>query len=348
MTSQHPDDDPRDAHLMAALRHAPDRDQLPPAQVTAAILGQAQKALRKPAARGLTWRAAFERLWQPAPMAAFGTLAMATLIGVMWGGKESPDATPDLRPARIAAAPSASSASADAVASPSQPAVADALRSVAPKAKAAAAAKLDAPAVAAKSGMVQPPAATIAAPEPAAPEMRQDAAAERRLAKEAVAEATAQATAAAPRDALAKGFTNAAPSRARSEAAALGAAGASPPPVSSVAPLSVARVAEPLAAIDAALAAGARWQASGLAGDRPHGDAQRAFWASARAATQGRWQSVPPTMPSAPWLQLSGGSREATLWVMDGALHVSMDGRTWRAPVEPAQWRDWQEAVARW
>lgn len=347
MNAQRPDDDPRDAHLLAALRHAPDRDLLPPAQVTAAILGQAQKALRTPAPRGLSWRAAFERLWQPAPLAAFGTLAMATLIGVMWGGKEPPDATPELRPASVATAPAASSASSDAVAAPSQPALADALRSVAPKAKAAAAAKQDAPA-AAKSSKVQPPGAMVTAPEPAAPEMRQDAAAERRLAKEAVAESTAQAAAAAPRDAMAKGFTNAAPGRARSEAATLGAAAAPAPPASSIAPLATARVAEPLAAIDTALAAGARWQASGLAGDRPHGDAQRAFWASVRAATQGRWQSVPTTMPSVPWLLLVRASSEATLWVMDGALHVTLDGRTWRAPVEPSQLREWQEAIARW
>jgi hypothetical protein len=350
MNTQRPDDDPRDAHLLAALRHAPDRDLLPPAQVTAAILGQAQKALRKPARGGLNWRAALERLWQPAPMAAFGTLAMATLIGVMWVGREPPDATPELRPARVAAAPAApatASASADAVATPPQPALADALRTVAPKAKAAAAAKPDAPA-AAKSSVVLPPAAPVTTPEPAAPELRQDAAPERRLAKEAVAETTAQAAAAAPRDAIAKGFTNSVPARARSEATALGAAAAPAPPAPATAALAPARVAEPLAAIDAALAAGARWQASGLAGERPHGNAQRAFWASVRAATQGRWQPAPPTMPPAPWLQLGGGSREAMWWVMDGALHVTLDGRTWRAPVEPSQLREWQEAVARW
>ncbi len=344
---QHSDDDPRDAHLLAALRHAPDRDLLPPVQVTAAILGQAQAALRKPAPRGLSWRIAFERLWQPAPMAAFGTLAMATLIGVMWVGKEPPDSTPELRPASVAGAPAAPSTSADAVAAPSQPLVADALRSVAPKATAEAAAKRDAPAVV-KSSKVQPPAAPVTRPEPAAPEVRQDAAADRRQAKEAVAEATAQAAAAAPRDAMAKGFTNAVPARARGEAATLGAAAAPALPAPSIAPLASADTAEPLAAIDAALAAGARWQVSGLAGDRPHGDAQRAFWASVRAATQGRWQSVSPTLPLTPWLLLRRGSSDTTFWVIDGALHLTMDGRAWRAPVEPSLLREWQEASARW
>ena len=113
MNPQPPDDDPRDAHLLAALRHAPDRDVVPPAQLTAAILGQARRAVRRRGARA--WRdgmrAALERLWQPAPMAAFGTLALATLIGVMWRDQEWPDATPSLRPERavVAAEPGGAS-----------------------------------------------------------------------------------------------------------------------------------------------------------------------------------------------------------------------------------------------
>jgi hypothetical protein len=109
-----------------------------------------------------------------------------------------------------------------------------------------------------------------------------------------------------------------------------------------------ARAAEPLAAIDAALAAGARWQAAGLAGGRQHGDAQRAFWASVREATQGRWEAVPPITPYAPWLMLEQGSPGAVLWIMDGALHVTAQGQNWRAPVDAARLADWQEQVARW
>ena len=344
------DDDPRDAHLLAALRHAPDRSLLPPTHVTAAILGCAQQALRAPRAYQPAWRAALERLWQPAPIGAFGALAMATLIGVMWHGREPPDATPGLRPASVAAVPAASSASSGVAAASPRPAVADAPPSVAPKPRTAAPAKPEGPPLA-KSTLVLPPAAPLIAPEPAATEMRQDAAALRRLAKEAVAEATAPAAAApAPHDVLSKGFVNAAPTpaRARSEAAALGTAAAPTLPASFLAPLSDARAAEPLAAIDAALAVGVRWQASGVAGDRSHGDAQRAFCASVRAATQGRWQSVPPITPVVPWLLVGRGSSDAVIWVMDGALHVTMDGRTWRAPVESAQVREWQEVIARW
>ena len=91
------DDDPRDAHLLTALRHAPDRDFTPPPQLSAAILEHAQRALQTRRARAPRWQAAWARLWQPAPMAAFGTLAMATLIGVLWDGQEIPDATPSLK-----------------------------------------------------------------------------------------------------------------------------------------------------------------------------------------------------------------------------------------------------------
>ena len=99
-------DDSRDAHLLAALRHAPDRDVAPPAQLSAAILGQARQAARaKPGAAPSRWRALWAGLWQPAPMAAFGTLAMATLIGVMWQGQKVPEAAPSLRPDVVAAAP---------------------------------------------------------------------------------------------------------------------------------------------------------------------------------------------------------------------------------------------------
>ena len=97
-----PNDAPRDAHLLAALRHAPDRDLLPPERLSAAILGEAEAAVRSRRARAADatsgWRAAWSRFWQPAPMAAFGTIAMATLIGVMWGGRDVPEPAPTLRP----------------------------------------------------------------------------------------------------------------------------------------------------------------------------------------------------------------------------------------------------------
>ena len=119
------DDDLRDAHLLTALRHAPDRDVTPPAHVSAAILGHARQAVRAPKAHTPAWpgslRAVFDRLWQPAPLAAFGTLAMATLIGVLWGGQDAPDATPSLRSVPAAAAPPPASAAASIAVTPVVP-----------------------------------------------------------------------------------------------------------------------------------------------------------------------------------------------------------------------------------
>jgi hypothetical protein len=110
------DDDSRDAHLLAALRHAPDRDLAPPEQLSAAILGQARQAVRaQQRPQPSRWQALWARLWQPAPMAAFGALAMATLIGVMWQGQEVPEAAPSLRPEGVATAPGPAPAAPEAV-----------------------------------------------------------------------------------------------------------------------------------------------------------------------------------------------------------------------------------------
>lgn len=82
-------DEARGAHLLAALQHAPDRDVVPPAALSAAILRRAQAAAQPPRVR---WWVALDRLWRPAPMAAFGAVAMATLIGILWSGQDPPEA----------------------------------------------------------------------------------------------------------------------------------------------------------------------------------------------------------------------------------------------------------------
>jgi hypothetical protein len=106
--------------------------------------------------------------------------------------------------------------------------------------------------------------------------------------------------------------------------------------------------ADPLAVIDTALAAGARWRVTGLPGMRTHGDAQRAFWASVKDATLGRWATVELAQSFAPWLVLEQDSRGAALWITDDALHITAQGQTWRAPVDAARLADWQAQVARW
>lgn len=84
----------RDAHLLAALRHAPDADARPSAALTQAILDAARRAAARPG-----WRVRFAAWWQPAPWAAFATLALGSVIGVLWmGGERRPiDATRSLR-----------------------------------------------------------------------------------------------------------------------------------------------------------------------------------------------------------------------------------------------------------
>lgn len=366
-------DDPRDAHLVAALRHAPDRDVAPPAQLTAVILGQAQQALR--ARRTVPsggWRAVWAQLWQPAPMAAFGTLAMATLIGVMWSAQEIPEATPSLRPEVVAVAPAAPLAEAapavNAVPAPAQaPGGADrdaAERSAAARKPAEFA---PAPAPARRSAKADPPSTAAGRSVDAAaaePEVRQA----ETVGNAAVATAMASAVPATPaplpapvarqaapqepdsrRDALAKSMADAAPAaaRARNEMA---------PPAAT---LGAARpaTASPLAAADiaAAMAGDAtrvRWR---VTAERAvaHEAAQRVWWSALARATQGRWQFAASTP--------TGGAEAASVALLiDGALRGTLafepqalvwrdaSGAAWRVAIEPAQLREWQEAIARW
>ncbi len=349
-------DDPRDAHLLAALRHAPDRDVVPPAPLSAAILGHARQAVQVPKARAVgldALRAVLDRLWQPAPMAAFGTLAMATLIGVMWGGHDVPDATPGLRPTPAAATPPPTRTEKSTAATRTE---------AAPTRDDASAAV---PAAAAKSSV---PAAPVARPKPADARARQDAARERQVRRDAADSAGAVATApmaAAPAPAMpapaavaeappprevrggALGDAVPAPARARSEMAApsMGAAaqGASP----------LARVSAEIDAAAAIEPARVRWR---VTAQRVvvHDAAQQAWWSTLARATEGRWQAAAPA-------SAAGGGETAPLTLLiDGATRGSLgfepqavlwrdaDGAVWRAPATPAQRRAWQEAVARW
>lgn len=317
MSHQPPVDDARDAHLLAALRHAPDRDVRPPAQVTAAILGQAKQAVGSSLAGRAAWhdglRAALHRLWQPAPMAAFGTLAMATLIGVMWGAQNVPDATPGLRPAPTA------TPSADA-------SMASGTMAEAPLAKAV---QPDAPA---REAVLAP------APAPAPAEtMPRNASLQRDARAKSIADA---ATAGAPAPAPAA-------ARARSEIAATALGAAS---LASAAPLAPAA-----AEINAAMnvdAARVRWRLSAqrLAA---HDSAQRDWWAALARATQGRWQPAAATAATGvegpPLVLLIDGAPRGSLGFEPLALvWRDADGMAWRAPVASGTLRDWQETIARW
>ena len=341
-------DEARDAQLLAALRHAPDRDVQPPAELSAAILGRAQAAVHPARARSPNWRAgwrtAIDRALRPAPMAAFGTVAMATLIGVMWSGQNPPDATPSLRPQVGAAAPAAAPATADSVPAAqaplaqreSAPAAAQTILPVArpsPRAEAEALHKRAAPEVLAATEskamqpqpQPQPPAARIAA----AP--RQDAPREP-----------------AAQDAAAKSMADAAPapptarSRAESNAAAMGAA----------APAAASPLTAPSIDLEAAVRsdpARVRWQ---VAGGRmaAHGPVQRDWWAALARATQGRWQAATGSEPTGVQvtLMIDGAARGSLAFEPGAVVWREPGGLAWRAPMAADTLREWQEAMARW
>jgi hypothetical protein len=371
-----PDDDPRDAHLLAALRHAPDRDLAPPPQLSAAILEHAQHALQIRRARVPRWQAAWACLWQPAPMAAFGTVAMATLIGVLWSGHEIPDATPSLRSAPAATpAPTAPGKAAElsapsTVAQDQAPAAAP-LEAPAPAQRVAR--PLPTPKPSPLPNAVEPP---VPAPSPASPappparaRERQAAAQESEARRAAAAMAPTQAPVATaapgvattpttpagpmPRDALAKALADAAPApaaaRARSEMAA-GALGAAAP-AAALQPVSPLLKVD--AEIEAALAgdpARVRWR---VAGQQlvAHQAAQRDWWADVLRATQGRWQAVASGAAgaeAAPLLLIDAAPRGSFAFEPQALVWREAGGATWRAPIDAETLRRWQETLARW
>lgn len=316
------DDDLRDAHLLAALRHALDRDVTPPAHVSAAILGHARQAVRAvsaPKAHPPAWpgslRAAFDRLWQPAPMAAFGTLAMATLIGVLWGGQDAPDAAPSLRSVPAAAAPPPASAAASNAVTPVLP---EAARTDAKGVTAAPASK---------ATVAPPPVPATPAPAPAA-------AAEEVL---------------PPREALGKSLADAAPAaaRARSEAAppAIGAA-------TRAAATPLASVSAEIDAVATSEPARVRWR---VAAQRvvAHDAAQRDWWSTLVRSTQERWQPATPgaaTGAETPPLTLliDGATRGQISFEPQVVVWRDANGTAWRAPMAAEALRGLQEAAARW
>jgi hypothetical protein len=334
MTSARPDTDDagdaeRDARLLAALRHAPDAGVEPPPSLSTRILAQAQAATRTRAAR--PWRERWGQVFAPrAPWAAaFGTIAVATLVGVLWSGREPPpleDTAPPVpanAPAVLEKSKADPAAPANTVApAPAEPAPAPTPR-VAPVPPAPAPARIE-----------QRPRA--AAPEAAAPRL-------------------------APPPAAADPQPAPPPGAAAAEAAA-GPARAerpSPPTDADAAPREAARVgalagrSDPSARLDAALAApaldAAVWRHAGRV--HAHGGEQRLWWSQVGDATQGRWQAVTDLRGDLPpaWMVLSiGGERVAALWFVGDMLWLRDRFGVWRVPVRPEQRRAWEAAAQRW
>lgn len=104
-------DVPPDAHLQAALRHAPDRSVAPPPGLSAQILAQAHQAvaaapaaLSGPVRLRVLLRSLDRWLSQPALAGAVATAALATVIGLMWRSGAPADGGPELVEATVPAA----------------------------------------------------------------------------------------------------------------------------------------------------------------------------------------------------------------------------------------------------
>jgi hypothetical protein len=336
--------DPRDPHLLAALRHAPDRDALPPPELSARILAAARDAVR-PLPAASPW-SRFANWWvQPQVGAAFATLALATLLGVMWSTHEppaaptapsplakAPPAVPamPLAPPMTVPAPAAeprTAAKAERRQAPAREASARAVDEARPATTPSAASPPPAEAVVAKTDAAPPAPLPPAAPPPAM----------------AAAPAPLAESARRARDDRADRAT------AMNEPGALAAGRAAAPATLSLAarpPL------DPLQVLDATPSEAWTWSGSALRGERAHGEPQRALWAAMREATQNRWQpAATPVATPDPWLALQQGqgARPSTFWLADGALYVvDAQGRAWRAPIGAEQARDWQQAVGSW
>lgn len=314
-------DDERDPHLLAALHHAPDRDVAPTAQLSAAILAEAQQALRElavapRASRWRIWQAAFDRLWQPAPMAAFGTLVMGAVIGVMWQGQEPPDATPALRPQRAATPPTsvgtASSERAPVELSP---------------AASAAAAEPTLPSAAAHDRSRAQDAALSKAPHEPAAAARAGSATERR-------------------EALGK--THADPARPPPRASAEAVPGHL---AAAAAPMPEEPLAQAVVALDAALRSDPERVQWRLTPQRvlAHDAERRAWWSALQGASEGRWQRAASSSARVVLTVLIDGAPAGSIaFEPQAVVWTDASGSAWRAPLGTAELRALQEPQARW
>ena len=96
-----------DAHLRAALRHAPDADDAAPADISAQIIAAAHRSAGERPAPPVRPSAAGGRWWlQPwGASGALATVLMAGVIGLMWRGETPGPAREEVGPQQVAQAP---------------------------------------------------------------------------------------------------------------------------------------------------------------------------------------------------------------------------------------------------
>ena len=321
MTSKPDDAEPaRDAHLLAALRHAPDCDAAPPPALSARILERARVASAS-APPPRRWHGAWRgvlRLWrEPQRVAAFATLLVALLLGLLWGSQEAPLLPPPLPPPpeATAAPPAAAEAPVDRAAA----------KPLADKAQPVARER----AVPSTRSAAAPPA--VSPPPAALPAPAEPAAARSETTSGSADTATTQGEASA--DAVLE--------RRRDAAAALGKLAVAP----SGGP-AFARLDELVAGDGATLS----WQRG--ASSSAHGPAQRRWWALLRDTTRGAWlrdRAGEPASETA-WLTLLESSRPAlVLWQSEGSIRLrDSAGVLWRTTPDAAQLQALRQASERW
>lgn len=314
------DADQIDSRLAAALRHAPDHDAVPPAALDQTILAQARAATKPPS----WWRgfwSGIDGLLQPAPAAAFVTLVLGTVIGVMWHGEPPAEAIPGA-PAEVAHAPITSTAPRE-VQHDAAP-----LREKRESPRALAAAKTT----------TSPATPVVPRREAPAPQAAAEAVAQAAPAL-APALASARTDAAEPAPASVLPPASPAPSvaatpsgaTARAVTTALGAAS----PRGEAAPTMARRLAADAASFDPLATVIAAIDTS---------DPRVATLRELQQATLGHWRRV-DTVSTAPSISLSnrGGSPlgslrfdDAAVWWLpaDATLH---SGASWRATLAPAR-----------
>lgn len=328
------DEMPRDAMLHAALRHAPDRDALPPDAVRRAILAAARDVVapRAPGRLAGALSALTALLRQPAAGAALASLMLGTLIVLMWQDGPPPSAERRAEPAVHGQAPAPTGAAGSAPAAvEAAPAAAhdDLQAAVRPQAGRPSAQETSDPATAPPS---EPGAARKAAPA---------AAAAPRAMPPVVADASADAGAARP----------AGPPAAASARTAEAAATA-PDPLASVLATLSASPSDAATLERRTLASPRRAPAAqSTAAEAPPRDADPAVWlGELRASAHGRWQRVevgsltdarPLRAPDGALLGRIATEGDAVLW-----QPAEAPGQAWRAPLPPEALARLQAALA--